>query len=109
MPPFKYVSVLLSDAFVIAIVGFSVSVSLTFIFAKRNKYEVSSNQVWYLNFYFLCFYAISYFGVVNFRLMRRKNWIAVKYLIHTMGFNFLLSLVVIIDNWVFLTNLGHVL
>nr|XP_054750301.1 sulfate transporter-like [Lytechinus pictus] len=44
MPPFRYTSIIISDAFVIAIVAFSVSVSLSVIFAKRNKYDVSSNQ-----------------------------------------------------------------
>ncbi|XP_793050.4 pendrin isoform X3 [Strongylocentrotus purpuratus] len=44
IPPFGYMSILIADAFVIAIVAFSVSVSLSVIFAKRNKYEVSANQ-----------------------------------------------------------------
>ncbi|XP_071486645.1 prestin-like [Diadema antillarum] len=44
IPPMQYAHIIMSDAFVIAIVGFSISVSLTVIFAKRNKYEMSSNQ-----------------------------------------------------------------
>ncbi|XP_072024971.1 prestin-like, partial [Amphiura filiformis] len=44
LPPFRYFAQLLPDAVAIAIVAFAISVSMASLMAKRNNYEVNSNQ-----------------------------------------------------------------
>ncbi|XP_071815831.1 prestin-like isoform X1 [Apostichopus japonicus] len=43
-PSFEYVPYLISDAFVIAIVTFSIAVSMAYIFGKKHNYEIGANQ-----------------------------------------------------------------
>ncbi len=45
VPHFSYFAKLLPDAIAIAIVAFAISVSMASLMAKRNNYEVNSNQV----------------------------------------------------------------
>ncbi|XP_071810309.1 prestin-like [Asterias amurensis] len=44
LPVFSYMESMIMDAIVIAIVTFSVSVSVSYIFAKKNNYEIDANQ-----------------------------------------------------------------
>ncbi|XP_022107835.1 solute carrier family 26 member 6-like isoform X2 [Acanthaster planci] len=44
LPTFSYMNSMITDAIIIAIVTFSVSVSMGYIFAKRNNYEIDANQ-----------------------------------------------------------------
>jgi MFS superfamily sulfate permease-like transporter len=44
VPVVEHISSLIQDAITIAVVTFAISVSLSQVFAKRNKYEISSNQ-----------------------------------------------------------------
>ena len=44
-PVAEHISSVITDAITVAIVTFAVGVSLSKVFAKRNKYELSSNQV----------------------------------------------------------------
>ncbi|XP_072027171.1 prestin-like isoform X2 [Amphiura filiformis] len=66
VPPVKYMSLVITDAFTIAIVTFSVAVSMGFIFGKRNNYEIDPNQELYaigasnvFCSFFLCYPAAS--------------------------------------------------
>ncbi|XP_038067579.1 solute carrier family 26 member 6-like isoform X2 [Patiria miniata] len=44
LPSFSHMDSLITDAIIISIVTFSVSVSMGYIFAKRNNYEIDANQ-----------------------------------------------------------------
>uniref|UniRef100_A0A915KMR7 SLC26A/SulP transporter domain-containing protein n=1 Tax=Romanomermis culicivorax TaxID=13658 RepID=A0A915KMR7_ROMCU len=47
LPNFKYASNMIADAVIIAVVVFSISVSMAKLFAKKHDYAIHANQEWY--------------------------------------------------------------
>jgi solute carrier family 26 protein len=45
MPELTFWPDILKDALVIAVIGFSINVSLATLFARKNKYKIEPNQV----------------------------------------------------------------
>ena len=50
IPDVNLWSQLLSDAFIIALIAFSVSVSMGCLFARKHKYKIDSTQVSFYSF-----------------------------------------------------------
>jgi solute carrier family 26 protein len=47
IPPARLFSILLGDSIAIAIVSFAINVSMAKLFAKKHKYEIKPNQVYF--------------------------------------------------------------
>jgi MFS superfamily sulfate permease-like transporter len=45
LPQLTFWPNILKDAFVIAVIGFSINISLATLFARKNKYKIYPNQV----------------------------------------------------------------
>ncbi len=73
LPPFYILPVIISDVLKIFIVTFANNISVATVYAKRNKYEISPNQVWkYLNFFWN---RKTKWEILNINVKRRNSWL----------------------------------